>query len=161
VALVRWADVVMENFSPRAMSLWGLGYEDLRALNPSVIMMSSCLNGQTGPEAGLAGFGTSGSYLAGFGDLTGWADRWPAGPFGAYTDYVAPRYTAIAILAALEHRRRTGDGQHIDLSQAEAAMHNLTPALLEYAANGVVPHRDGNASRNWGLHGVFPCISED
>ena len=68
--------------------------------------------------------------ISGFHNLTGWADRKPAGPFGAYTDYIAPRFTAAAILAALEYRRRTGKGQYIDQSQSESALHFLSPALL-------------------------------
>jgi benzylsuccinate CoA-transferase BbsF subunit len=99
--------------------------------------------------------------MTGFYELTGWPDRPPAGPFGAYTDYIAPRYNAAAILAALEHRRRTGEGQHIDLSQAEAALHFLAPALLDYTVNGTVATRDGNRDRELAPHGVYPCAGED
>ncbi|HLZ71587.1 MAG TPA: CoA transferase, partial [Dehalococcoidia bacterium] len=142
--LVAWADVVVENFSPKAMRNWGLDYAALRQINPEIIMVSTCLNGQTGPEAGLAGFGTMGAMIAGFGELAGWPDKDPAGPFLAYTDYVSPRYIASAILAALDHRRRTGEGQYIDLSQVEAALHFLTPALLDYTVNGRITRRAGN-----------------
>jgi crotonobetainyl-CoA:carnitine CoA-transferase CaiB-like acyl-CoA transferase len=126
--LVRWADVVTESFSPKAMRAWGLDYESLRKLNPGLIMLSSCLMGQTGPLAKIAGFGNMAAAIAGFTNLTGWPDRAPAGVFGAYTDYVAPRFTAMAILAALDHRRRTGEGQYIDQSQAECAPHGVYPA---------------------------------
>jgi crotonobetainyl-CoA:carnitine CoA-transferase CaiB-like acyl-CoA transferase len=112
--LCDWADVVTESFTPGAMAKIGLDYETIRQTNPGVIMISSCLNGQTGPYAHLAGFGTMGAQIAGFGDLAGWPDRAPAGPAGAYTDYLAPKFEAAAILAALEHRRRTGEGQYID-----------------------------------------------
>ena len=127
--LVRWADVVTESFSPRAMKGWGLDYASLRKIKPDIIMISSCLMGQTGPWARFAGFGNLAAAISGFFNLVGWPDRPPAGPFSAYTDYVSPRFTAIAILAALEHRRRTGQGQYIDQSQAEASLHFLTPAL--------------------------------
>jgi len=103
--LVRWADVVTESFSPKAMRAWGYDYESLRTINPTVIMLSSCLMGQTGPLAKIAGFGNMAAAIAGFHNLAGWPDRAPAGVFGAYTDYVAPRFTAMAILAALDHRR--------------------------------------------------------
>ena len=159
--LVKWADVVLESYSPRAMKAWGLDYESLRLANPDVIMLSSCLNGQTGPQAMLAGFGTMGAQLAGFGALVGWPDRPPAGPFGAYTDYVAPRFTAAAILAALDHRRRTGEGQYIDLSQSESSLHFIAPAFLDYTVNGRVATRAGNTSPHFSPHGVFPAEGDD
>ncbi|HXW83885.1 MAG TPA: CoA transferase, partial [Candidatus Binataceae bacterium] len=123
--LVRWADVVTESFSPKAMRAWGFDYASLSKVNPDVIMLSTCLMGQTGPLARFAGFGNLAAAISGFHNLTGWPDRPPAGPFGAYTDYVSPRFTAIAILAALEYRRRTGKGQYIDQSQGEASLHFL------------------------------------
>ena len=95
--LAAWADVVTESFAPGAMKKFGLDYESLRKVNPSLIMLSSCLNGQTGPHRDLAGFGTMGQQLAGFGALAGWPDRPPAGAPGAYTDYIAPKFTAAAI----------------------------------------------------------------
>ncbi|HLZ70383.1 MAG TPA: CoA transferase, partial [Dehalococcoidia bacterium] len=142
--LVRWADIVAESFAAGALRRAGLDYETLRQINPGLIMLSTCLNGQDGPQSALAGFGTMGSALAGFGALTGWPDRAPTGPFGAYTDYVAPKFVATSLLAALDHRRRTGEGQYIDLSQVEAALHFLTPALLDYTVNGRITRRAGN-----------------
>jgi crotonobetainyl-CoA:carnitine CoA-transferase CaiB-like acyl-CoA transferase len=117
--------------------------------------------GQTGPLAQFAGYGNLAAALLGFNELAGWPDRPPAGPYGAYTDYVAPRFNAIAVLAALEHRRRTGQGQHIDLSQAEAAMHFLTPAILDYGANGRVQSRQGNDDPHAAPHGVYTAAGED
>lgn len=102
-----------------------------------------------------------GAQLAGFGELAGWPDRPPAGPFGAYTDYIAPKFTVIAILAAVDHRRRTGEGQYIDLSQAEASFHFLGPAFLDDAVNGRVWTRNGNASPEFSPHGVYPCLGDD
>jgi benzylsuccinate CoA-transferase BbsF subunit len=159
--LVKWADIVMESYSPKAMRAWGLDYASLKAIKPEIIMLSSCLNGQTGPQAMLAGFGTMGAQLAGFGELAGWPDRPPAGPFGAYTDYVAPKFTVAAALAALDHRRRTGEGQYIDLSQAEASLHFLGPAFLDNIVNGNVWSRNGNVSAEFAPHGVFRCDGED
>jgi crotonobetainyl-CoA:carnitine CoA-transferase CaiB-like acyl-CoA transferase len=159
--LVRWADVVCESFSPKAMRALGLDYATLREVKPGLIMLSTCLMGQTGPLAGFAGYGNLAAAMTGFYELTGWPDRPPSGPFGAYTDYVAPRYNAAAILAALEHRRRTGEGQHIDLSQAEASLHFLAPALLDYTVNGVAGMRDGNRDRELSPHGVYPCAGAD
>jgi len=159
--LVRWADVVMESFSPKAMRAWGLDYGSLRAIKPELIMLSTCLMGQTGPLASFAGFGSLASAISGFHNLTGWPDRPPAGPFGAYTDTFAPRFTAAAVLAALEYRRRTGKGQYIDQSQAEASLHFLGPALLDYTANGRVVERLGNRDPAMAPHGVYPTSEEE
>lgn len=159
--LVRWADVVTESFSPRAMKGWGLDYESLRKIKPDIIMISSCLMGQSGPWAKFAGFGNLAAAISGFFNLVSWPDRPPAGPFSAYTDYVSPRFTAIAILAALEHRRRTGQGQYIDQSQAEASLHFLTPALLDYTVNGRVQGGVGNRDLNMAPHGIYPTAGED
>jgi len=159
--LVRWADVVTESFSPKAMRAWGFDYETIRKINPRIIMLSSCLTGQTGPLARIAGFGNMAAAISGFTNLTGWSDRPPCGVFGAYTDYVAPRFTAIAILAALDHRRRTGHGQYIDQSQAECALHFLGPAILDYTANGRVEERAGNCDAAFAPHGVYPAAGDD
>lgn len=159
--LVRWADVVCESFSPKAMKAFGLDWETLRAVNPRLIMLSTCLMGQTGPLAMYAGFGNLAAAIAGFHEVAGWADREPVGPFGAYTDYIAPRYNGAALLAALEHRRRTGEGQYIDMSQAEAAIHFLAPAVLDYMANDHVTSRMGNADLQYAPHGAYPADGVD
>jgi len=159
--LVRWADVVTESFSPKAMRAWGFDYESLCKVNPALIMLSSCLMGQTGPLAKIAGFGNMAAAISGFHNLTGWPDRPPAGLFGAYTDYVAPRFTAMAILAALDYRRRTGQGQYIDQSQAECAIHFLGPAILDYTVNGRVDGRVGNSDPSFAPHGVYPAAGQE
>jgi crotonobetainyl-CoA:carnitine CoA-transferase CaiB-like acyl-CoA transferase len=159
--LLDWADVVTESFSPKAMRKWGFDYENLRKLKPDIIMLSSCLMGQTGPHAKIAGFGNMAAAISGFHNLTGWPDRPPAGPFGAYTDYVSPRFSAISLLAALDHRRRTGEGQYIDQSQAECGLHFLAPAILDYTVNGRAQRRVGNSDREFAPHGVYPAAGDD
>ena len=159
--LVRWADVVCEAFAPRVMRGWGFDYESLRLINPNLIMLSTCLMGQSGPLTNFAGYGNLAAAVTGFYSLGGWPDRPPVGAFGAYTDYIAWRYNGIALLAALEYRQRTGRGQHIDLSQAEAALHFLTPALLECEATGRVQGRDGNHDPQMAPHGVYPALGDD
>jgi crotonobetainyl-CoA:carnitine CoA-transferase CaiB-like acyl-CoA transferase len=159
--LVRWADVVAEAYTAGTMRALGLDYDALRAVNPSIIMLSTCLMGQSGPLARFAGFGNLAHSITGFGGLCGWPDRTPAGPFGAYTDYVAPRFSAAAILAALDHRRRTGEGQYIDLAQAEAAIHFLAPAMLDYTVNGHVQTCVGNEDLEAVPHGVYPAAGDD
>ncbi|NKB97121.1 MAG: hypothetical protein GKR90_01285 [Pseudomonadales bacterium] len=159
--LVKWADVVTDSFSPKAMVGWGLGYEDLKTINPDIIMLSSCLMGQTGPRASVAGYGNMAAALSGFYDLTGWQDRSPAGPYLAYTDGVAPRFMLVALMSALEHRRHTGQGQRIDISQAEAAIHFLSPGIFEYGLTGNIWHRAGNRDRYHAPHGVFPTQKDN
>ena len=159
--LVEWADVVVENFSPRAMRAWGLDYAELARIDPGVIMVSTCLNGQTGPEAGLAGYGTMGAALSGFGYLVGWPDRPPSAPFLAYTDYVSPKFVAASLLAALDHRRRTGQGQHIDCSQTECSIHMIAEAVLDQAVNGRVQRAAGNANPHFAPSGVYPVRGDD
>jgi crotonobetainyl-CoA:carnitine CoA-transferase CaiB-like acyl-CoA transferase len=159
--LVRWADVVTESFSAGTMSALGLGYEDLVKVNPKLVMLSTCLMGQTGPQSKFAGFGNLAAAMTGFFDLTGWPDRDPAGPYGAHTDYVVPAFIAAAILAAMEYRIRTGEGQYIDLSQAEASLHFMTPTLLDYTANGRIGERCGNLDLSSAPHGVYPADGED
>ena len=159
--LVRWADVVAESFKPGVMQSWGLDYPALCRVKPDIIMVSTCLMGQTGPWASFAGYGNLAAAISGFSQLGGWPDRPPAGPFSAYTDYVSPRFVAVAILAALEHRRRTGQGQYIDLSQAEASLHFLGPALLDHAVNDRLPERVGNRDADCVPHGVYPAAGQD
>ncbi|MHB8574776.1 MAG: CaiB/BaiF CoA transferase family protein [Dehalococcoidia bacterium] len=159
--LVAWADVVTESFTPKVMRAWGMDYEALRAINPGIIMLSTSLNGMTGPYAQVAGFGTLGAALAGFTGFVQWPDRAPAGPFSAYTDYVSPKFGVAALLAALDERRRTGKGQHLDQSQAESSIHFLGPAVLEYTANGRKPLPAGNSDPVACPHGVYPAAGDD
>jgi crotonobetainyl-CoA:carnitine CoA-transferase CaiB-like acyl-CoA transferase len=159
--LVRWSDVVAESFAPGTMARWGLGWDALRAVKPDLVMLSTCLMGQSGPLATFAGYGNLAAAISGFSNLGGWPDRPPSGPFSAYTDYVSPRYVAAAILAALDHRRRTGEGQYVDLSQAEASLHFLTPAILDYTVNGRVGDRIGNRDPDHAPHGVYPVAGDD
>jgi benzylsuccinate CoA-transferase BbsF subunit len=159
--LVRGADIVVESFSPRGRAALHLEYDRLAALRPGLIMMSSCLFGQSGPLERYAGFGTMGASLTGFYHLTGWPDRPPCGPFGAYSDYPSPRFALCALLAALDHRRRTGEGQYLDFAQAEACVHFLAPAMLEQAVNGREMGRAGNADVAMAPHGVYPSAGDD
>lgn len=155
--LVRWADVVAENFAPKAMAKWGLDYPSLAAIKPDLIMISTCLNGQTGPDRNYPGFGGQGSALSGFNHLTGWPDREPLGPYGTITDSLSPRIVALLVGSALLHRRRTGKGQYIDLSQVEGGVVCLAENMLTYTATGDVPGRLGNRSRHAAPHGAFRC----
>lgn len=155
--LCRWADVVNENFSPGVMDRWGLGYDDLAAEDPSIIMLSSSMQGADGPRATHPGLGATLGALVGINHFTGWPDAEPVGVARPYTDTIAPWFGAVAVLAALEHRDRTGEGQHIDLSQYEATTHMIAPALLDHTVNGAAPGRVGNASPGAAPYGAYRC----
>jgi crotonobetainyl-CoA:carnitine CoA-transferase CaiB-like acyl-CoA transferase len=159
--LMQWADLVLENFAPKAMRGFGLDYETLAREQPDLVMVSACMNGQTGPHRNYPGFGSQGSALGGFTLLTGYPDREPVGPFGTITDSLAPRFCATAMASALIYHRRTGRGVHIDLSQVEAAQYSLAPWLLDYAVNGHILERMGNRSPRSAPHGAFPCRGDD
>ncbi len=154
------ADAVAENFAPRAMKGFGLDYASLVRDKPDLVMVSACLNGQTGPHKDYPGFGGQGSALAGYNFLTGWPDREPVGPHGTITDSLAPRFVATALAAGLLHRRTTGQGVYLDVSQVEAAIYTLTPWLLEYQATGIARGRAGNDDPRALVHGAFPCADE-
>ncbi|HLZ68560.1 MAG TPA: CoA transferase [Dehalococcoidia bacterium] len=159
--LVRWADIVTDSMTPGSLAKLGLGYEDLRRVKPEILMYSTTQMGQTGPYRDFGGYGQHGASTAGFHALTGWPDRPPAGIFGAYTDFVAPWFLYTALVAALDYRDRTGEGQFLDESQVEAAMQILGPALLDYGANGQALRRGGNDDAELTPHGVFPCAGDD
>ena len=134
--LVAGADVVIESFTPGTMGRWGLDYASVRALKPDIIYLSTCQQGQTGPHASYRGYGSLAAALAGFYSVTGWPDREPSIVYGAYTDFIAHHFASAAVLAALDHRARTGEGQHIDIAQRETGLHFLAPEILEYTVNG-------------------------
>jgi benzylsuccinate CoA-transferase BbsF subunit len=159
--LARWADVVADSFRPGILDRWGIGYDTLRASNPGVIMISSSLYGSSGPWKDHPGYGAQGAALAGIHGLTGWPDRLPAAPKGAYTDSVTPRYGLAALMAALIHRERTGEGQRIELSQVEAGVEFLAPEIVRLQVSGQEVTRRGNSGESGLVHGVYPCAGED
>ncbi len=158
--LIAKSDVVMENFAGGAMAKMGLGYEVLREIKPDIIMLSSCMQGQTGPFARHPGIGFRLTALSGFNHITGWPDREP-GWIGAYTDFVAPRFIIMAVTAALEYRRRTGKGQYLDASQFEAGVQLMAPLLLDYQVNRQPVGRVGNECPYAAPHNAYRCRGED
>jgi crotonobetainyl-CoA:carnitine CoA-transferase CaiB-like acyl-CoA transferase len=159
--LLAWADVCLESFTPGTAGDLGFGYEAARKINPGIIMASTCLMGQTGPAAALAGYGTHAAAVSGFSEVTGWPDRPPSGPYVAYTDTIAPRFLAATIMAALDHRRRTGEGCYIEQSQMESALYFLAPEILDYQVSGALPRRAGNESPSDAPHNIYPCAGQD
>jgi benzylsuccinate CoA-transferase BbsF subunit len=159
--LVARADVVIENFTPGTLNRLGLGYEALRAVRPDLVMLSSCNMGQTGPYAHHPGFGSMLSSLGGFTNLTGYPGEMPLLNYGPYIDFVAVGYGVIAVMAALDYRRRTGQGQYVDLSQYENGLQFIASSLLDYQVNDRLPERWGNRSPYAAPHGAFPCRGDD
>ena len=158
--LIAQADIVVENFAGGAMERMGLSYEVLRKIKPDIIMLSSSMQGQTGPHFNHPGSGHKLTALAGFSHILGWPDREP-GYMAAYTDFIAPRYNIIAIMAALEYRRRTGKGQYLDVSQYEAGIQFMAPLVLDYAVNKRVATRMGNQCPYAAPHNAYRCQGED
>ena len=159
--LADWANVVLESYSPGTMARFGLDWQALSAKREDLVMLSTSMRGQTGPERGYSGFGGQGAAIAGLFALVGWPDRPPSGPWGAYTDFITPRYGIAALASALLHKRRTGLGQHIDLAQVECGIRFLEPLVLDCAATGRQARRLGQGSPWLHPHGVFACAGEE
>ena len=159
--LVRWADVLVESFAPGALGRLGLNDARLAQLNPHLIALSTAMVGQTGPFASLAGYGNMASGICGFAATTAWPDRPPAGPMGAYTDIISPRFATALLLAALDHRRHTGETLRLDFGQGESCLHLLTLGLLDRQINDGNWESVGNDDRAAAPHGVYPALGED
>ncbi len=152
--LVRDADVVVENFSPRVVEQFGLDYESLVALNPDVIQVRMPGFGLQGPWRDYVGWAFNFEQTSGMAAVTGYPDGPPCilqGP----ADPIVGVHAGVALLAALEHRRRTGEGQLIEIAQIEVAACLAAEPVIEYSMNGVVRPREGNRRRGC-LQGVYP-----
>ena len=156
-------DVVIENFSPRVMSNWGLNYERLKEVKPDLIMLGMSAMGQAGPWKDYVAFAPTLHALSGLTHLTSFEKDFPLGPGYAYSDIVAGLYAALAVLAALEYRSRTGQGQYIDLSEYEAICTLMGPSLLNAFVNGKEIQPRGNCPDYLAAapHGCYKCSGED
>ncbi len=155
--LTDWCDVLIENMRSGVIERIGLGLETLRKTNPDLIMLSTCNMGQTGPRAHTPGFGSQLSALAGFCGLTGIAAGPPMLLYGPYIDFIAALEGASAVLAALDRRRRTGEGAYIDVAQYESGLTFLAGAFCDYHATGRIAERSGNDDAQAAPHGAYPC----
>jgi len=153
--LVAWADVVVENFGPGFMDRIGLGYATLKQIKPDIILASVSVAGKTGPMAGFRGYGNSAAAHSGHAWLSGAPDGDPHMPPLAYGDVVAPMFLTVAILAALEYRAKTGEGQHLDVSQIEPMVHVIADLYAQESAGKM-----GNADPTFTVHGVYPAAGE-
>lgn len=158
--LVAWADIVTDNYAGGSMARMGLGYEELKKIKPDIIMLSSALMGQSGPWHDSPGYGDQLTAISGLTQISGYPDREP-GEIGYYTDYIAPRFNAIMILAALEYRRRTGKGMYLDVAQHQGSLEYVSPLILDYIVNKRVANRMGNKCDYAAPHGNYRCQGED
>jgi crotonobetainyl-CoA:carnitine CoA-transferase CaiB-like acyl-CoA transferase len=159
--LIEWADVVVENFSPGTMDRLGLGYADLQAISPGIVMVSGSVYGQTGPLAQEWGVDGTGGALSGRTYLTGYADGDPVIPGAVpYGDVIVPYVMAACAAAALENRKTTGRGCHVDASMYEICVQQMRP-YLERAKAGERPQRAGNHDPSVYFQDVFPAAGDD
>jgi benzylsuccinate CoA-transferase BbsF subunit len=155
--LVEVSDAVIENFSPRVMANFGLDYANLTKIKPDLIMLSLSAMGSLGPWRDFTGFGPTIQAFSGLTYLTAFPGGPPLGTGTAYADHVAGLFACLALLGALEHRRRTGEGQHVDVSALEAMVNLLGEAVLECELTGKGPVPSGNSSDEAAPQGVYPC----
>ena len=159
------SDVVAENFSGRVMPSWGLDYDSIRTINPSVIMLSMSGFGRTGPWKDRVSYGQTLQAWSGFTQLTGFPDADPSGPASAYSDAVGGMAGAQAVMLALIHRAKTGHGQWLDVSQFESLTSLLDTLVLDMSVNGpdAVLERTGNRTAHGGgaPHGAYRCQGDD
>lgn len=163
--LVAVCDVVAENFSGRVMSGWGMDYQSIRRVKPDLIMLSMSGFGRTGPWKDRVSYGQTLQAWSGFTELTGFPNNDPCGPASAYSDAVAGMAGAQAVLLALIHRARTGQGQWIDLSQFEALSSLLGTLVLDLSGNGATSQAQRAGNRlphgSGAPHGAYRCRGED
>jgi crotonobetainyl-CoA:carnitine CoA-transferase CaiB-like acyl-CoA transferase len=161
--LTALSDIVIENFSPRVMSNWGLNYEQLKKVKPNLIMVSMSGMGQTGLWKDFVAFGPTLQALSGLTYLTSFTQESPMGTGYAYADPIAGLYAVFAVLAALEYRDRTGKGQYIDLSEYEAICTLMGPTLLNASVNHKDVFPQGNRSDDIPAapYGCYKCSGID
>ncbi|MBI4587453.1 MAG: CoA transferase [Candidatus Rokubacteria bacterium] len=160
--LVATADVVVENFSPRVLREMGLDYDALVAVRPDLVMISCSAAGQDGPWNDLKTFAPALSSLAGLEVLIGYAGERVLGELAfGYADPSNAHHGCLAVLAALWHRRRTGQGQYIDMSQLEATVGLAVEPLMDWFMNGRASGPQGAAHRSMAPHGNYPCRGAD
>ena len=157
--LVRDADVVVENFSPRVIEQFGLDYESLVELKPDVILVRMPGFGLQGPWRDYVGWALNFEQTSGMSAATGYAEGPPCNLQGP-ADPIVGVHAGVALLAALEHRRRTGEGQLVEIAQIEVAACVAAEPVIEYSMNAVVRAREGNRSRGF-LQGVYPAAADD
>jgi benzylsuccinate CoA-transferase BbsF subunit len=158
--LVAVSDVVAESFRPGVVEALGLGYEQLRAVRPDLVMFSSSMAGQHGPQSRFAGYAPMFVALSGLGEMTGYSDG-PPTQIRVGGDIIVGVHGGFALLAALVHRQATGEGSYIDLSAVESESCLIGDSLLDFTINGTVPSRTGNDEPGAAPHNCYRCRGDD
>ena len=158
--LVAVSDVVIENMRAGILKRMGLDYEALRAVNPRIILLSSSARGGAGPEAHYAGYASVHHAVGGGTYITGYPDGPPGYAIGD-VDLMNATAGAFAVVAALYHRKETGEGQFIDFSQCEGVTALIGEVLLDYQMTGRIPGRKGNSDDFMAPHNLYPCWGVD
>ena len=165
--IVKRSDVVSENFAKGVLERWGFGYERLRQLKPGIIYVSNCGFGHRGPYSNFKTWGPIVQAMSGLTFLSGLPNQEPAGWGYSYMDHTGGMYMAIAILLALLHRQRTGEGQWVDMACTDAGLTLTGTSVLDWTVNARPSRRDGSPDSNhsehpaMAPHGIYPCRGED
>ena len=160
--LLKHIDIVAENFRTGVMERWGMGYNDLKKINPGIILLSASGFGRTGPMKDEPAYAPVIDGFSGYSYVNGYPDGEPAeaGARG-FSDSIAAYQGVLAVMAALYHRSKTGEGQFLDLSMSEADVALGPEAIIEYAVTGRVQQRLGNSDKHMAPHNVYRCLGED
>jgi crotonobetainyl-CoA:carnitine CoA-transferase CaiB-like acyl-CoA transferase len=153
------ADVFVENYAARVVEQFGFDYESLRKINPSMVVMRLPGFGLTGPWRDFVGWGNAFEQLAGLAWVTGYPDGQPKTP-GGYIDPTVGMHAAVALMAALEHRDRTREGQLVEVAQIEVGASMSAPQVIAESISGVAPGRIGNRAGAYAPQGVYRCADE-
>jgi len=165
--IIRQSDCVTENFAAGVLDRWGFGYEELKKIKPDIIYVSNCGFGHVGPYQAFKTWGPIVQAVSGLTFASGLPDQPPAGWGYSYMDHTGGYYMVMAILLALIHRKRTGEGQWVDLACTESALTLNGPAILDWTVNGRAarregqPHSNRNVSPPMAPHGVYACAGDD
>lgn len=161
-ALVARCDIVSNSYTPGVMERFGLGYEAVAEINPRAIYLSMSMHGLDGPERSHLGYGMMINAVTGLHYLTSYDSGEPIGIGTNYPDHVPnPCHAAFAVLAALRHQRRTGEGQLIDVAETEAVVPLMGAEVLDFTLNDRESRPMGNRDLDYPVQGVFPCARPD
>jgi crotonobetainyl-CoA:carnitine CoA-transferase CaiB-like acyl-CoA transferase len=160
-ALVKKSHVVLNNFSPRVMENFGLDYGNLKKINRGIISCSISGYGLSGPFKDHAAFGAVIEGASGLSSLMGYPGDGPMLSGNPYPDPAAAMHGVAAVLTALHHWHKTGQGQEIDLSQCDSAACLLGEKILQYAMTGELPEKEGNSNLGKAFWGCYPCKGDD
>lgn len=165
--LIRRSDAVTENFAAGVLDKWGFGYERLKEIKPDIVYVSNCGFGHVGPYSKFKTWGPIVQAVSGLTFTSALPGLEPAGWGYSYMDHTGAYYMVMAILMALIHRQKTGEGQWVDLASTDAALTLHGPALLDWTVNGRPTRREGQPNSNRNLwpamapHGIYQCAGDD